>query len=165
MSAIPPPGTEEPPALSGWLAVAAVAFAALVIGFAGGWVLRGDGEGITVPDGATPVETPAPEAEVAQTAPVEPLAARSMTRLVVLNGSGVAGAASTLAETAEAAGYEDVPVGDTARTDGPSVVYHRSSPRLANRVARDLGLDVVAVRPEELTEAADADVVVVLGSG
>lgn len=165
MTSISPPGTENDGGLSGWLAVAAVALAALVIGFAAGWILRGDGGGFPVTD-APPVSESADAPPAPEPAPEPPpIADRSETRVVVLNGLGVAGAASAVADTAGDAGYTDVEVGDTQLTEGPSTVYHRGAPRLADRLARDLGLSEVQPRPADLAPGTEADVVVVIGPG
>ena len=166
MTSTSPPGTENDGAIRGWLAVAAVALAAVVIGFAAGWMLRGDGGGFPVTD-APPIgeSTDAPAAPEPAPDPPAPLADRSETRVVVLNGLGVAGAASALAETAADAGYTDIDVGDTERTTDPRTVYHLGAPRLADRLARDLGLSAIRRRPDDLAPGTGADVVVVVGPG
>lgn len=157
------PSESPDSSVMGWLSLAAVVLACLVVGFAGGWVLRGDGDGtlaaasVPATTESTTAETPAAEA---------PLLDRDEVRLTVLNGVGVSGAAGAAAEQAESVGYEEVETGDTGRVDGPTIVYHRDAPRLAQRVAEDLEVTVVRPLPAELVAAAgNAYVVVVLGPG
>jgi LytR cell envelope-related transcriptional attenuator len=70
---------------------------------------------------------------------------RARTRVVVLNGNGLVGAAGTAAARARSQGYRIAAVGNASRSDYVrSVVMYRPGRRPeAERLARDLGVDIV----------------------
>lgn len=166
-----------------WVRPVALVAACLVIGFVGGWVVRGDDGPVTVlapaptPDAADggavtspggSATTPAPATTAA--APPTPPPARSEISLAVLNGTGEAGLAGRTAGQAESLGYTGVVSGNAPAQSGPTVAYFRAGERpAAARVARDLQIAAVRALPggdalgDEVPETAD--VVVVLGPG
>ena len=169
----------------GWLRPVALILACLVLGFVGGWVLRGDDGTVTVLEAGAPSTTattpatptvptgtdsaPTPPPATTEAAPPPP--AREDIALVVLNGTDVSGLAGNTAAEAESVGYSGVVAGNAPTTTEPSTVYHAAGQEAAaQRVARDLRIAAVAPLPGTgpITEAArsanpDADVVVVLG--
>jgi hypothetical protein len=70
---------------------------------------------------------------------------RKRTRVVVLNGNGLAGAAGATADRVRSKGYPIARVGNASRTNhATSVVMYRPGRRPeGERLARDLGIDVV----------------------
>jgi hypothetical protein len=74
-----------------------------------------------------------------------PPLSRAHTRVVVLNGNGLAGAAGAAAERVSARGYPIARVGNATRTDHiTSVVLYRPGRRAeGRRLASDFGIDVV----------------------
>lgn len=178
-----PPGEGSGPRLplagKAWVRPLALVVACLVIGFVGGWMLRGDGGPVTViaPQGSNdgpPADTAGrPTTQTApatspgtETAPPE----RSEIVLAVLNGTGTAGLAATNASKAESLGYQDVATGNAPSGSGPSVVYYRAgNESAAQRVSQDMQVAQVQPLPASgpLTDAAPetAEVVLVLGPG
>lgn len=179
----PTPPADDHSGARPWLRPVALVASCLVIGFVGGWIVRGDDGPVTVPapaqpddgasadGGATPTTT-APGATTAaattEAPPPEPPPDRADIALAVLNGTGEAGLAASTAGQAESLGYVAVPTGNAPSQTGADVVYFRSGQRpAARRVARDLQIDAVRPLPgggalgDELPETAD--VVVVLG--
>lgn len=173
----PPPPS---PSHGGWLRPVAVVVASLVIGFVGGWILRGDDGTVTVLESGAPTRTATDGATTGTgttgtTAPATTTAPAAPTRaeivLVVLNGTDVAGLAGETATRAESLGYPDVAAGNAPTATTPSTVYFASGQQpAARRVARDLQIDEVTALPASgpIATAAkdanpDADVVVVLG--
>ena len=175
----------RPPGGRAWARPAALVVACLIIGFVGGWVLRGDDGPTTVLEANTPASgsgsgaaattdrgtTTAPAAgTTAAEAPAAP-PDRSEVGLAVLNGTDTAGLAGDTAAQAESFGYEGVTAANAPPgTTGPSVVYFREGQRpAAERVAADLEFDQVRQLPGSgpLSEAAPegAQVVIVLGPG
>ena len=75
-----------------------------------------------------------------------PTLPRARTRVVVLNGNGVAGAAGATADRVRSRKYRIASVGNASRTDyATSIVMYRPGRRPeAERLARDLRVDVVA---------------------
>jgi len=176
---------QRPPGGHAWARPAALVVACLIIGFVGGWVLRGDDGPTTVLEANTPGSgsgsgaaagtttkgtTTAPAGTTAAEAPAAP-PDRADVGLAVLNGTDTAGLAGDTAAQAESFGYEGVTAGNAPPgTTGPSVVYFRAGERpAAERVATDLEFDQVRQLPGSgpLSEAAPegAQVVVVLGPG
>ena len=187
MSTDPVTPTPEPPQGGrAWVRPAALVAACLVIGFVGGWVVRGD-------DGPVTVLAPAPADDSAQdptittpggqgggtatapggtTAAAEPAAPpdRADISLAVLNGTDEVGLAARRAGEAEGLGYVGVVADNAPTTTSPSVVYYRSGQQAAGeRVGKDLQIDAVRPLPASgaLNAAApdDAEVIVVLGPG
>jgi len=175
---------QRPPAGRAWARPAALVVACLIIGFVGGWVLRGDDGPTTVLEanprgsgsgaaagttGQTTPTAPAPGTTAAE-APAAP-PDRADVGLAVLNGTDTAGLAGDTAAQAQSFGYQGVTAGNApAGTTGPSVVYFREGQRpAAERVATDLEFDQVRQLPGSgpLSEAAPegAQVLVVLGPG
>jgi hypothetical protein len=184
MSTEPPLAPAPPPTGGGgWLRPVALILACLVLGFVGGWILRGDDGTVTVLDAGAPApdttaaatdgETPtAPTATTAPATTAEtPPPARSEIALVVLNGTDTAGLAAATAAEAESVGYTGVTTGNAPTSTDPSTAYHATGQEdAAGRVARDLRIDAIAPLPAsgaiaDAARAADpaADVVVVLG--
>ena len=154
-----------------WVRPVVLAASCLILGFVGGWVLRGgDDDPIVLPAAGvtTPSATTGPHRE--PTPPPQPLPEPSGIRLAVLNGSGVSGLAGRTAAQAQGLGYPEVAVGNAPPRSGPSVVYFRPGARpAAQRAARDLGISRVLALPDDAALAAeapaDAQVILVLGPG
>lgn len=166
MSTEPPSAPSPPPhhGGGGWLRPVAVVLASLVIGFVGGWILRGDDGTVTVLETGAPARTAtdgattAPAADgsttgttatttaPATTAPAPP--SRSEIVLVVLNGTDIAGLAGETASRAETLGYPDVIAGNAPTSTEPSTVYHVTGQEAAaQRVARDMEVDRILPLP------------------
>jgi hypothetical protein len=148
----------------------------LVIGFVGGWFLRGDGGNAKVLPAASSntATTTRPSATIVTASrPATPprAVARGQVKLAVLNASSVTGLAGRTGDRAVRLGYvrANVVVGNAPPQTGESVAYYKAGSRArARQVARDLGLPRVAELPAgssvtNLTpDAADSEVVVVL---
>jgi hypothetical protein len=99
--------------------------------------------------------------------PSHPLRARSSVRVLVLNGNGVQGAASTTAARLQASGYRIGGAENAARHDyaRSMVMYVPGWVKEARRVAHDTGIRMIApvdgLRPRTLK---GSKVVVLLGS-
>ncbi len=187
-SVTPPPAPAPSPG-GGWVRPVALVASCLVIGFVGGWVLRGDEGPVTVLAPAAPVDSgdsgsvttggtsTAPATSTgttpgATTAPAEPAAppARADIRLVVLNGTNENGLAGRIAAQAESLGYTGVTAGNAPTSTSPSIAYFAPGRRpAAERVARDLEIDEIQALPVTGALAAAApegtDVALVLGPG
>jgi hypothetical protein len=93
------------------------------------------------------------------TRPAHATLPRGRTRVVVLNGNGVAGAAGAAAERVRSRRYRIAAVGNASRSDyGRSIVMYRPGRRSeGQRLARDLRVRVVApldgIRLESLGKA------------
>lgn len=185
----PPPPAGPTGSGGGWVRPAAVVASCLVIGFVGGWILRGDDGTVTVldpngqptttaagttPSGNTSAATDtAPGPTTAATPPAAAPPPRAEIGLAVLNGVGTAGLAGQTAAQAEAIGYSGVIAGDAPTVTDPTTAYFRPGARpAARRVARDLEIATVAAIPTSgpiataaTAAAPDAQVVVVLGPG
>lgn len=179
----PPP---PPPTGGAWLRPVALILACLVLGFVGGWILRGDDGTVTVletgaptatetaagngdGDGAAPPATTAPPGTTAEEEPPPP---RSEISLVVLNGTDIAGFAGDTAAKARSLGYDGVIAGNAPTGTDPTTVYFATpdDEPAAGRVAADLEFDLVRALPAggPIATAAEgaapgAEVVVVLG--
>lgn len=179
-----PPATPSPESDHGatraWVRPVALVVSCLVIGFVGGWVVRGDDGTVTVlapatggdasDAGSTTGEGAVTAPTTTRQAPPTPLPARADIALAVLNGTDEGGAAGRTAAQAESLGYEGVTAGNAPTSTGPSIVYFRPGGRpAAGRVGRDLEIVGIRALPRSgaLADAApdDADVVVVLGPG
>lgn len=158
------------------LAVIAISFA--VIGFVGGWIVRGEEGAVT--------ELPPASAELTETTEAEPpppstpsddpsgtVSARADVSLIVLNGGAIDGLASQTAEEAESLGYTDVIADNAPTQDRPTVVYYTDGNQAAaERAGTDLEIAAVEALPEtgELAvavsqaEPSGTDVAVVLGT-
>lgn len=184
----PPPG--EPQARP-WVRPVALVASCLVIGFVGGWVVRGDDGPVTVlapsqeadnggtggsggGTATTPTTTTGGGTATApgstEAAPPAPPPDRADISLAVLNGTGEAGLAGRTAGQAESLGYTGVTSGNAPTQSGPDVVYFRAGQRpAARRVARDLQIEAVRALPRGASLGTEvpqtADVVVVLGPG
>jgi LytR cell envelope-related transcriptional attenuator len=77
--------------------------------------------------------------------PTLPPLSRARTRVVVLNGNGLAGAAGAVADRVRGRGYRIARVGNASRTDHiTSVVLYRPGRRVeGERLARDFDIEVV----------------------
>lgn len=152
----------------------ALVVSCLIIGFVGGWILRGD-------DGPVTVLAPTPEADGSQapvvttggggggggtsttgtsggtatappttTAAEEPAAPpdRADIAVAVLNGTSTTGLAAKTAGEAEGLGYAGVTAGNAPTSTDPTIVYFRQGQRAAaQRVARDLQVSAVRQLP------------------
>ena len=171
----------------GWVRPVALVASCLVIGFVGGWVLRGDDGTVTVLAPAAPADTgatgtvttgggtTAPASTTgagSTTAPAAPAAPpdRADISLAVLNGTNETGLAASVAGQAEGLGYSGVTAGNAPTTSEPSTVYYRPGQRAAaQRVAKDLQIGAVEALPGSGSLAAavpdGVDVALVLGTG
>jgi LytR cell envelope-related transcriptional attenuator len=194
MSTDPVTPTPEPPhGGRAWVRPVVLVAACLVIGFVGGWVVRGDDGPVTVlapapaadTAGTPTITTPGGQGGGTATAPgrtttapgttstvAEPTAPpdRADISLAVLNGTSQTGLAASRAGEAEGLGYVGVTAGNAPTSTSPSVVYYRSGQQAAaERVGKDLQIDSVQPLPASgaLADAApaDAEVIVVLGPG
>lgn len=174
MSTDPVTPTPEPPQGGrAWVRPVVLVAACLVIGFVGGWVVRGD-------DGPVTVLAPAPSGDTAETPTIttpggqgtgtgggtttapggtsttpgatstvqEPTAPpdRAEIKLAVLNGTSTTGLAGSTAGEAEGLGYVGVTAGNAPTSTSPSVVYYRPGQQAAGqRVGKDL--QIAAVQP------------------
>jgi len=98
--------------------------------------------------------------------PKRPTLTRAQTKVLVLNANGITGAAATEASRARARGYKISGTGNTALTQGRSVVLYRPGHEPeAKRLARDEGIALVGpldgITPRQLH---GAQVVIVLGT-
>jgi len=98
--------------------------------------------------------------------PKLPTLTRAQTKVIVLNANGITGAAAAEASRARARGYRISRTGNTALTQGQSVVLYRPGHRAeAKRLARDEGIPLVGpldgITPRQLH---GAQLVIVLGS-
>lgn len=159
---------------SAWGRPVALAASMLVLGFVGGWILRGDDGPVTVVPAATTTtadqgatttaegDDTAPSTTQADTTgtdttgtapdtttvPAEPPPARDTIALVVLNGTDTAGLAAQNATTAEGLGYAGVETGNAPTQAGPSVVYYRAGQEAAaGVVAQDFQVSDVQELP------------------
>jgi hypothetical protein len=168
---------------SGWVRPVVLAASCLVLGFVGGWVLRGDGgKSIVLPTAPTDAVATTPAKPRIVTAPTRKPAPPATVRragvtLAILNGSSVNGLAGTTSTKAVAAGYvqANITVGNAPPQTGPTTVYYRpGAGAAAQQAAKDLKIDKVLPVPAgtagadllSLTpDAATKQVVVVLGAG
>lgn len=174
-------GTDEipdPDWLHNWVVVATVAVGALLLGFAVGWILRGDGGEATTLEAAAATQVAPAEANRAPTGtarepkPAEAPTARprSEVGVAVLNGSGQSGVAGQTAGQLQDAGYSIATADNGPATPGPSVVYFIAGRRPeAARLRKDLQLSapVQALPDGPVRDIApeSAELVVLLGSG
>ena len=175
----------------GWIRPVALVASCLIIGFVGGWIIRGDDGPVTVLAPAAPIDdgatgsvttggqTTAPGSSTTgttgggtTTAPAAPTPPpdRADITLVVLNGTSTAGLAARTAGEAEALGYPGVTTGNAPTSTSPTVAYFAPGQRpAAQRVAKDLQVGTVQALPKTGTLADAApdgtDVLVVLGPG
>lgn len=175
-----PPETAPAAGARAWVRPVALVVSCLVIGFAGGWVVRGDDGPVTVlapaqsggssgagaTTGGATVTAPATTGPATPTPPPD----RADITLVVLNGTTESGGAGRIAAQAESLGYQGVTADNAPTSTDPSVVYFRPGRRpAAVRVGRDLEVDAIRALPRSgaLADAApeSADVVLVLGPG
>lgn len=174
----------EPPRGGGaWVRPAVLVAACLIIGFVGGWVLRGDDGPVTILAPATPVDSgatgsvttggtstaPASSTGTTPAAPAPP-PDRADISLIVLNGTSETGLAGRIAAQAESLGYSGVTAGNAPTSTSPSIAYFTPGRRpAAQRVAKDLEIETVQALPASgpLADAAPdgIDVAVVLGPG
>ena len=92
---------------------------------------------------------------------------RARTRVLVLNGNGLTGAAATEATAITARGYKVTSVGNSPRpTQGPSLVMYKPGfVAEAHRLARDAGIGIVTALDGLKTSSLHrAQLVIVVGS-
>ena len=105
------------------------------------------------------VAGPEASAKAADGKPARPLLLRRETSVIVLNGNGVAGAASVTAERVRHKHYRIAATDNAPRTDFESslIMYRPRFEREARRLARDLGIRRVSpldgLRPRQLQGA------------
>jgi len=158
-------------AVAGAELVALVAVGVLVLGK--GWFQQARASA-TAAKTATPAHharpaarqtKPATVAKPHPAAPAKPILSRAQTSLLVLNGNGQNGAAGAEADTLKAHGYTVRAVGNAKRNDyvASMVMYRPGLKREALRLARDLGLPIVApldgLQPSQLRGAKLAVIV------
>jgi hypothetical protein len=181
----PDPAEPTPPSGggSGWVRPVVLVASCLVIGFVGGWILRGDDGPVTVlPPSATqdPGDTGSVTAGAttgantptapATTAPEEPAAPpdRADISLAVLNGTSRAGYAADVSGQAEGLGYVGVEAGNAPATTTSTVYFRAGQRAAAERVAKDLQVTEVTALPGSGALAtaapAGAEVILVLGT-
>lgn len=157
----------------------------LVLGFVGGWVLKGGGGNrnnlpelsseyrkvITTPPPARTTTSDGQETTSTQTDAALPAPDRSQVVMAILNATSVTGLAANKATQIRALGYETVSTGNADPSPGASVVYFRPSRRSsAEQAAKDFGIAQVTALPasgDVATAAAKfqaAHVIVVLRS-
>ena len=104
--------------------------------------------------------------KVGRAEPKRPTLPRTRTRILVLNGNGIAGAAAAESDRLLARGYKVSGTGNTAQSYGQSVVLYRPGklPE-AKRLAADEGIPLVGpLDGITLRELHGAHLVVVLGT-
>ena len=118
----------------------------------------------SAPAKAQHVRTIAHVAKKIPAAPSHPLQARSGVRVLVLNGNGVQGAASTEATRLQSKGYRIAGATNAQRHDyaRSMVLYAPGWVKEARRLARDAGISLVA--PIDGMKLKASQAVVVLGS-
>ena len=108
----------------------------------------------------------APRHKVGRAEPKRPTLPRTRTRILVLNGNGIAGAAAAESDRLLARGYKVSGTGNAARSYGQSVVLYRPGklPE-AKRLAADEGIPLVGpLDGITLKELHGAHLVIVLGT-
>ncbi len=185
MNPAPETAPPDPPhGGSTWVRPVVLVASCLVIGFVGGWVLRGDDGPVTI---LSPVASrdsgtsgsvttgggataPSPTSTAPAPATPAPPPTRDEISLIVLNATRENGLAGRIAAQAESLGYSGVTAGNAPNTIDPSTVYFAPAQRpAAQRVARDLQINRVAALPTSgaVADAATegVDVALVLGPG
>lgn len=185
MNPAPETAPPDPPhGGSAWVRPVVLVASCLIIGFVGGWVLRGDDGPVTIlspvasgDSGASGSVTtgggataPPPTSTAPAPATPAPPPTRDEISLIVLNATSENGLAGRIAAQAESLGYSGVTAGNAPNTIDPSTVYFAPAQRpAAQRVARDLQIDRVAALPTSgaIADAATegVDVALVLGPG
>ncbi len=141
------------------LAGIAVVEVVLLVVAGGALLIRPDATRATTPAvAATTTSPPAakPEPKAMKKAALGPMLPRSDIRLIVLNGSGRAGAAGAVADRATRRGYRVQSIANAPSTGAPRsiVMYRRGSADEGVRLARDLGIRTVSpldgMRPSQL---------------
>ena len=115
---------------------------------------------------AADARSPAAKHGVGRAEPKHPRLARTETKVLVLNGNGITGAAAAESDSLLARGYKISATGNTAHTYGQSVVLYRPG-RLpeANRLAADEGIPLVGPLDGITTrQLHGAHLVIVLGN-
>jgi hypothetical protein len=104
--------------------------------------------------------------QVGRAEPKRPTLARTRTRILVLNGNGITGAAAAESDRLLALGYKVSGTGNTAQSYGQSVVLYRPGklPE-AKRLAADEGIPLVGpLDGITLRQLHGAHLVIVLGT-
>jgi hypothetical protein len=104
--------------------------------------------------------------KIGRAEPASPTLSRGRTKILVLNGNGISGAAAAESDRLLARGYKISGTGNTAQSYGQSVVLYRPGKRPeAKRLATDEGIPLVGpLDGITLRELHGAHLVVVLGS-
>ena len=145
-------------------AVAAIELLALVGILALHFVPKHAAARTAAPVKTHPVRTIAHVAKKVPAVPVHALRARTSVRVLVLNGNGVQGAASTEAARLQSAGYRIAGAKNAQRHDyaRSMVLYAPGWVKEARRLAHDAGINLVA--PIDGMKLKASQAVVVLGS-
>ena len=103
---------------------------------------------------------------VGRAEPKRPTLSRTQTRVLVLNGNGIAGAAAAESDSLLARGYKVSGTGNAAQSYGQSVVLYRPGKRPeAKRLAADEGIPLVGpLDGITARELHGAHLVIVLGT-
>ena len=115
---------------------------------------------------AADAKSPAAKHGVGRAEPKHPRLARTETKVLVLNGNGITGAAAAESDSLRARGYRITDTGNTAQSYGQSVVLYRPG-RLAEaqRLATDEGIPLVGPLDGITTgQLHGAHLVIVLGN-
>lgn len=115
---------------------------------------------------AADARSPAAKHGVGRAEPKHPRLARTETKVLVLNGNGITGAAAAESDSLRARRYRITDTGNTAQSYGQSVVLYRPG-RLAEaqRLATDEGIPLVGPLDGITTrELHGAHLVIVLGN-
>jgi hypothetical protein len=121
---------------------------------------------VSKPSSADAKRAPAKHRAPGRPEPKRPTLTRAQTKVLVLNGNGITGAAAAEASRVRARGYKVSGTGNAAPANGQSVVLYRPGYRPeAKRLARDEGISLVGpldgITPRQLH---GAQVAIVLGS-
>lgn len=97
--------------------------------------------------------------------PKHPTLSRAQTKVLILNGNGIGGAAASEASRVRARGYRIAGTGNAAASYGQSVVLYRAGHRAeGRRLARDMGIAIVGPLDGVTTSQLHrAQLVIVLG--
>jgi len=122
---------------------------------------------LSKPSAAADAKRAAPKRHaIGRAEPKRPTLSRTQTRVLVLNGNGIGGAAAAEASRVRARGYKVAGTGNAAATYGQSVVLYRPGHRPeAKRLAADEGITIVGpLDGLTLSQLHGAQIVIVLGS-
>ena len=166
-----------------WVRPLILGMSCLVLGFVGGWVLKGGGgnrnnlpklsgeytKAVTTPPPARTVTGDGQQTTSTPTDVALPAPDRSQVAVAILNATSTTGLAANKANQIRTLGYQTVSTGNAPTTPGVSAVYFRPSRRSsAQQAASDLGIAQITPLPTSgaisnaAAEFQGAHVVVVL---